>query len=221
MKSSTIGLNAYGPINMRDEREPLGVTPGDDTSGLILTNLRSREDRNAVELESISRAYDKHIHKVRRKKPGSDWFTSQYLCEVHQDMLGAIWDWAGKYRTTELNLGVQPHLIREQVAVLCGDFRYWDSNACSLPVLEIAARLQHRIAWIHPFKNGNGRLARMMTDVFLHSRAHPLPDWPQIQLMSHGNDVREQYIAAMEKADQEGDFAELIRFIEGCPADRG
>jgi len=54
-----------------------------------------------------------------------------------------------------------------------------------------------------------------MTDIFLYSRHHAIPQWPQIQLMSQGNQVREQYIRAMKHAD-DGDLTPLIQFIEEC-----
>jgi len=198
---------------MNDESEPVGATPGDDISGLLLTQLHNREDRNAVELESISRAYDKHIYRARKKARNTEWLTDTYIREVHKDMFGSIWDWAGKYRTVQLNIGVDCHLIPEQANILCRDFRYWDSDECSMSVVEIAARLQHRLAQIHPFRNGNGRHARLITDIFFHSREHRLPKWPQIQLESQGDAIRERYIKAMKTADQ-GDYTELIRFIE-------
>jgi Fic-DOC domain mobile mystery protein B len=200
---------------MSDDTQPVDATPGDDISGLLATNLITRTARNAAETEAISRAYDKHIFRARRKTRGSKWLTDQFLRKVHHDMFGSIWDWAGKYRSTLLNIGVDPHLIQEQIQASCGDFSYWDSSESSMPVLEVAARLQNRLTRIHPFKNGNGRHARLITDIFFYSRRHSLPQWPQIHLMTHGHDVREQYIAAMRKADQ-GDFSDLIRFIEGC-----
>ena len=135
-------------------------------------------------------------------------------------MFGSIWDWAGKYRTTRLNIGVESYLIQENIQALCGDFSYWDSSDSSMPIVEVAARLQNRLTKIHPFKNGNGRHARLLTDIFFYSREHPLPQWPQIHLMSQGHEIREQYINAMKKADQ-GDYSELIRFIEECLSLRG
>jgi Fic-DOC domain mobile mystery protein B len=198
---------------MNDETQPVGATLGDDISGLLMTKLTTRAACNAVETESISRVYDKHIFRARRKKRASAWLTEEFLRNVHHDMFGSIWDWAGKYRTTAVNIGIAPQLIREHVQALCGDFAYWDAMESAMPGLEVAARLQHRLTWVHPFKNGNGRHARMITDIFLYSREIPLPRWPQIHLITHGDKVRSSYIAARQKADQ-GDFAELIRFIE-------
>lgn len=205
---------------MDDETEPVGATPGDDLSGLRIASLTTKAARNVAETESISRAYDRYVFRARRKKRGSKWLTDDLLRQVHNDMFGSIWDWAGKYRTGPVNLGVEPHQIRELVQALCGDFAYWDSPKSAMPALEIAARLQHRLTWIHPFQNGNGRHARLITDIFLYSRGLPLPQWPQIHLITHGDRVRNEYIAAMKKADQ-GDFANLVGFIEACLPEGG
>jgi Fic-DOC domain mobile mystery protein B len=196
---------------MIDETEPEGATPGDDISGLIATSLHTREARNAAETDSISRAYDKYIYRARAKTPDSKWLTDEFIRNVHAEMFGAIWDWAGKYRTVQTNIGVKPYQIQEQIQVLCGNFYTWDSG--SMDPIEIVARLQSRLTWIHPFKDGNGRHARLITDIFLYSRQHPLPQWPQIHLMTQGNNVRQEYIAAMRKADDH-DFSALSQFIE-------
>ena len=198
-----------------DETKPVGATPGGDTSGLILVHLSTPAARNAAETEAISRAYDKHVFRARRKKRGTEWLTDDFIRKVHADMFGAIWEWGGQYRQTKLNIGVEPHLIREQIKLLTEDFLFWNDTKSTMPVVEIAARLQHRLANIHPFTNGNGRHARLITDIFLYSRQHPLPQWPQIQLMAQGDEIREQYITAMKKADK-GEITELVQFIEKC-----
>lgn len=200
---------------MADDTRPIGATPGGDASGLILKRLSTPAARNAAEAEAISRAYDKHVFRARRKKQGTEWLTDNFIRQVHADMFGSIWEWGGQYRQTKLNIGVEPFLIREQIKLLTGDFFSWNEANLTMPVVEIAARLQHRLTYIHPFNNGNGRHARLMTDIFLYSRRYPIPQWPQIQLISEGNQVREQYIRAIKQADN-GDFAELIRFIEEC-----
>ena len=198
-----------------DETQPIGATPGGDTSGLLLEHLSTTTARNAAETEAISRAYDKYVFRARRKKQGTEWLTDDFIRRVHADMLGTIWEWAGKYRQTKFNLGVDPHLIREQIKLFTEDFLYWNGTESTMSVIEIAARIQHRLTNIHPFTNGNGRHARLITDIFLHSRKLPIPQWPQIQLMAQGNEIGEQYITAMKKADN-GDINDLIQFIEEC-----
>ena len=82
-----------------------------------------------------------------------------------------------------------------------------------MPALEIAARLQNRLTRIHPFANGNGRHARLITDIFFYSVRLPLPQWPQIQLLSEGDQIRSRYIEAMKAADKE-DYRNLIAFMK-------
>lgn len=200
-------------MTIADETRPDGATPGDDTSGLILTRLTTRAERNAAEAHAISLAYDKYIFEARRKKRGARWLTNEFICAVHHNMFGSIWKWAGKYRTDNLNIGMDWHLIPEQVRLLCDDFLYWNSPTSTMPVLEVAARLQNRLTKIHPFRNGNGRHARLITDIFFYSHEHPLPKWPQTHLMAEGHQIRARYIAAMRDADQ-GNFSSLIQFFE-------
>jgi Fic-DOC domain mobile mystery protein B len=198
---------------MPDEREPAGETPGDDICGLLQPHLTDRRARDAAELEAIDLAYEKYIYRRRRKRLGDAWLRDPFIRQVHRDMFGTLWDWAGKYRRVNLNLGIDFALIQEQIVVLCGDFDFW--NRSEMSVLEVAARLQNRLARIHSFNNGNGRHARLITDIFLDYRGHPLPRWPEVQLLREGDGIRDRYIAAMKAADQE-DYGPLIAFMEEC-----
>lgn len=207
--------NDCGAPTMTDDVSPVGATPAGDSSGLILEHLSTRADRNAAEAEAISHAYDKYVFRARKKKQGAEWLTDDFIRKVHADMFGTIWKWGGQYRQIKQDTGVEPSLIRKQIEQLTADFRIWDGTNSIMPVVEVAARLQHRLTFIRPFIHGNRRHARLMTDIFLHSRHQAIPQWPQIHLMPQGNQVREQYIRAMKKAD-DGDMTELIQFIEDC-----
>ena len=200
---------------MSDDTRLGDATAGEDVSDLVLSTLSDRRARNAAELETITRAYNKYIFRARRRKPGTGWLTEDVICCVHREMFGGIWAWAGKFRTVEVNIGVTWHTIPEQVRLLCDDFKYWDSPDSAMSVFEVAARLQNRLTRIHPFKNGNGRHARLMTDIFFYSRRHALPQWPQLQLMIQGDQIRQEYIAAMKKADGD-DYSGLMAFIQRC-----
>ena len=78
-------------------------------------------------------------------------------------MLGEVWTWAGAYRTTGKNIGVDPAQIRMELLSLFDDTKYWIENS-TYPIDEIAIRFHHRLVAIHPFANGNGRHARLMAD---------------------------------------------------------
>ena len=79
--------------------------------------------------------------------------------------------------------------------------------------IEAAARLHHRLAYIHFFANGNGRLARIAADAVLRKvfRAAPI-DWAGGYDLQHMDQRRSAYIAALKSADG-GDFTPLLRFV--------
>lgn len=188
---------------------PEGASPIGDSSGLIPEGVVTYADLCAVEAENILQAINKHLRQ--RKNPGRAWFTEEYLRKVHRDMFGDVWKWAGSYRESQCNIGVQPYQIREEIRKLCGDIQYWHSlKEHSMPVLERAVRVHHRLAWIHAFPNGNGRHARMTADIFLHSYGHLLPIWPSSDISAPG-DTRAHYLAALRSADG-GDFKPLMTY---------
>lgn len=185
---------------------PEGSTPA-DADGLKLP-VYGRADINAVEAANVLKAY--RLHLGRRKPADARWLDETFLRRAHHDMLGDVWDWAGTYRRTALNLGVQPSLIVEQLGRLLGDVRYWQDHPDSMPVLERAVRLHHGLVRIHPFKDGNGRHSRLVADVYLHSQRHRLPEWPA-DLSAEG-ETRDAYLKGLRAADR-GDFQELVSFV--------
>ena len=95
--------------------ETAGATPGDDISGLLQPQLTTKAARDASELEAISEAYDKYIFLPRRSTLQGAWLSDSFIRQVHSDMFGKIWEWAGKYRAKHLNLGVEWHLIAQKI----------------------------------------------------------------------------------------------------------
>jgi Fic family protein len=97
-------------------------------------------------------------------------------------------------------------------------------EAHSYPIREIAARLHHRLVQIHPFPNGNGRLARTYADVLLFAHGEQRFTWGYNDLLAPGAS-RERYIAALRAADGH-DYEPLFRFLDvvkarGSTPDRG
>lgn len=69
-------------------------------------------------------------------------------------MFGDIWKWAGEFRKTNKNIGVDKFLIGIELKNLLEDCKYWIENKIFTED-EIAIRLSHRMVLIHPFPNGN------------------------------------------------------------------
>jgi Fic-DOC domain mobile mystery protein B len=131
---------------------------------------------------------------------------------LHRRLFGEVWKWAGKYRDTEKNIGIDPLHIPVEMRKLMDDARYWAEHQTYEP-LEAAARLHHRMVFIHPFANGNGRHARIMADTVLSAvyGAKPI-DWTGGHDLQKLSARRTGYIAALRAADR-GDLAPLLAFV--------
>ncbi|HEY5234584.1 MAG TPA: mobile mystery protein B [Rhabdochlamydiaceae bacterium] len=187
---------------------PEGATPLDDISGLKPSWVKTQEDLNNVEAENISNAASTHL--LKSVSAPEHWFKGPFLQKLHYDMFRDVWEWAGKFRTTQTCPGIKPFQIHGALTNLCDDVRYWCGVECNLPIIEQAARIHHQLVFIHPFLNGNGRFSRLVSDRFLKGCKYPFPNWP-IDLDKDGRS-RAHYIAALKKADL-GDYEPLVIYM--------
>ncbi len=140
----------------------------------------------------------------------ADVLNEPFVRQLHKKMFDITWRWAGKYRTTEKNLGVKVWQIQDEVPKLCGDAKYWIEH-CTYPPDEIAVRFHHKLVWIHPFPNGNGRHARLMADLLAKKvLGRPPFSWGGGPLEKAG-DTRRRYLDALYEADHY-EFGPLLSF---------
>ena len=140
----------------------------------------------------------------------ADLLDAAFICKLHKRMFGDTWRWAGKYRTTEKNIGIDPLHIQPALRDLCEDVKV-QLEYKSYLLDEIAARFSHRLVSIHPFPNGNGRLSRTIADMLLVQHGAPRFTWSVDQLVSEG-EVRQRYLAALRAADAK-DYGLLLTFV--------
>ena len=147
-----------------------------------------------------------------RRPKSFDLLTDAAVREIHKRLFGEIWDWAGIYRLTDKNIGVPVWHISTELRTCLDDARYWRDHK-SFDPLAATARLHHRLVWIHPFANGNGRWARIMADVYL-ARIDPkvFLDWSGAGTLNAESEHRTAYIAALRAADQH-DFDPLVALV--------
>lgn len=139
-----------------------------------------------------------------------DIFNERFVRELHKRKFGNTWAWAGAFRATEKNIGVDPAQIAVRLRDLLEDVRYWVEHN-TYPVDEIALRFHHRLVVIHPFPNGNGRHARLMTDVLLKRHGAAAFSWGGANLETTGS-TRDRYLAAL-RAAAGGDYVLLQAFV--------
>jgi len=133
----------------------------------------------------------------------------QFLRRLHREMFGETWRWAGRFRTSDKNIGVDWLRIGVEVKNLLDDIRF-QVELGTMPPDEIAVRFHHRLVAIHPFPNGNGRHARLMADLLAERLGRPRFTWGGANLID-ANATRQRYIAALRAADGR-DIAPLLAF---------
>lgn len=177
----------------------------DEAEGLIPQHIVNRGQLNAWEQENILEGERWAFARMRK-----DVLTFKFIQELHKRMFGRTWRWAGKFRTTEKNIGADPMHIEVEIKKLLDDVPYQIKHK-SYSFDEIAVRCHHRLTWIHPFPNGNGRHARTFADVFLVAHGARRFTWGASDLVAEG-DTRDRYISALRAADR-GDYRSLIDFV--------
>jgi Fic-DOC domain mobile mystery protein B len=195
---------------MKTFEYPHGATPlePEELDGLRLKHIVTRSELDRWEQDNIQEALE---WLVRRRKSGSI-LSEPFLCQLHEKMFGNVWTWAGTFRRTNKNIGVEWSKVPNELRMLMDDVNYWITNDTYSPE-EIAYRFHHRLVWIHLFPNGNGRHSRMMTDILLtdvfDSKAF---SWGSGNLVEAGI-TRKQYIDALKAAD-EYDYSLLKVFVK-------
>ena len=191
--------------------EPEGATPLDpnEMSGLKFDHITTRGELDELEQVNITEGL-----RLLSRRRGSDILTDDFVRALHRRLFGEVWDWAGTYRVRERNIGIEPYQISMQLRILLDNARFWAENSTYQP-LEAGARFHHRMAQIHLFPNGNGRHARIATDIYLMDYFNHAPiEWANGFDLQADNARREAYIAALRSADA-GDFNPLLEFLEG------
>ncbi len=187
---------------------PIGATPLDpnEANGLKLSHITTQAELNRWEQENIGEALV-WIGKRRR----TDILTMEFLKALHLRMYGKVWRWAGEFRTTEKNIGVNYKTILLRTAELLDTVRFWIDHK-TFPPDEIAYRFHHQLVLIHVFPNGNGRHSRLMADLLLEETLGVKRfSWGSTDLIAQ-SDIRSRYIAALKKADSH-DYTDLANFV--------
>lgn len=189
----------------------IGQTPLDEEEkeGLKIKSISTREELNEFEQHNIETAI---AWLGGRNILLADFLTEKFIKDLHFRMLGEVWLWAGSFRKTNKNIGVDWAVIGVEIKKILDDCKYWIDNKTFFGE-EIAIRLKHRLVWIHPFPNGNGRHSRLMADIMMESVFNkPIFSWGGISTNSIDNGSS-AYIKALRKAD-EGDFGPLLEFAQ-------
>lgn len=189
-----------------------GATPLDlsEADGLIPKHIISMSELNEWEQANILEA---ELWLVKQTHHFNEIITFNFIQKLHQRMFDKTWKWAGLFRRSNKNIGVDWPQISEYLKRLLDDIEY-QVNHKVFEVDEIAARFHHRLVAVHLFPNGNGRHARLMTDILLLSLDQVRFSWGQKDTMElyKPTETRKNYIAALKFADKH-DYRFLLEFV--------
>jgi Fic-DOC domain mobile mystery protein B len=142
-----------------------GQTPLDEEEkeGLLITTIATKAELNEFEQQNIEEAIQWVLGRSFRPEA---IFTESFIKSLHRRMYKNVWKWAGNFRKSDKNLGIDKWQIQTALKALCDDAIYWLKNETYSPD-EISIRFKHRIVSIHCFSNGNGRHSRLIADIII------------------------------------------------------
>lgn len=186
-----------------------GETPlnEDEKDGLLIPAIAKRAELDEFEQQNIEEAIQ---WVLTRSLKSETIFTEQFILNLHRRMYGNVWAWAGKFRRTNKNLGIDKFKIPMALKTLLEDAKYWVKYETHPPD-EIAIRFKHSLVSIHCFVNGNGRHSRLMADLIVEKVfKKPIFSWGADNLVKQ-NDFRTNYIKAVKEADK-NNYQPLLLF---------
>jgi Fic-DOC domain mobile mystery protein B len=184
-----------------------GQTPIDENekAGLKIKSISSMAELDAFEQQNIEEA----VQWTLKNSSSVDTILSEkFINLVHKKMFQNVWSWAGNYRQSNKNIGVDYYMISQQLRIMIDNCKYWISNSTFSPD-EIAVRFKHGLVAIHLYPNGNGRHSRLMGDILIEALKGKPFSWGNRTIAKR--ESRRQYIDSLRIADK-GDFTKLIDF---------
>src|SRR5258708_36394553 len=106
---------------IEDMQYPEGATPLDpnELGGLKHRHITTRGELDELEQANIESGL---LWLDRRRK--TDILTEPFMQDLHRRLFGDVWKWAGQFRRTEKNIGIDPYQIAVQTRMLLDDARY-------------------------------------------------------------------------------------------------
>ncbi len=186
-----------------------GQTPleEEEKEELKIKTISTRGELDEFEQANIEKAIE---WSLKHKYSYDKILTVEFLKDLHKRMFSEIWEWAGKYRKTNKNIGIDKFIIEPELRKLLDDCKYWIEHK-TYSDDEIAIRFKHRLVKIHLFPNGNGRHSRLCADILIsHALNRPFFTWGGSNITDKG-ETRTEYLNAIYEADK-GNIQPLLDF---------
>jgi len=180
--------------------------------GRVLKNLlriTSKREMSRMETRELFNTTEALIKTIRRDQR----FTLETICNIHHMWMGSIYTWAGSYRQVNMSKGGFPFASPAFIPKLMIEFEQnvlFKYTPCRFnlreDIIHALAVVHVEFLLIHPFREGNGRLARLLSILMALQAGLPLLDFSGIK-----GKVKEKYFAAVRAGlDQNYQFMKQI-----------
>jgi fido (protein-threonine AMPylation protein) len=130
-----------------------------------------------------------------------------FVRDLHARLFGPVWNWAGRWRRTEVNIGVAPERIAVELRNALDAIAYrWDHTDDWTP-RQLGIVVHAETVRIHPFVDGNGRTTRLLADLVFAAVQDPT------EVQYEWDLEKARYIELLRAYDQNRDVADLAAFV--------
>ncbi len=168
--------------------------------------IKGKPLKDHLEAKNHQEALEYLYNLVERDKKQT--ISERFIRNLHQLVMREMdKEWTGKYRNSNVIIGGADHTPPDALDVpieMKNLIKWLKQNRKKLHIIELAALLHHKLVYIHPFFDGNGRTARLVMNLLLMQAGYPL-------VIILKND-RKKYYRVLEQADKEN-FVPLVRFV--------
>jgi len=188
-----------------NDRDGHTVLSTKERKGLRLTHVTNMKELDAAEQMNINQGL-LWLDSIKTE----DYLSEEFFKKLHLKLFGEVWKWAGEYRLSEKNIGVEPWRVASEMKKFIEDAHFWVEKNSFESWSELLAHFHHKLVFIHPFPNGNGRFSRIVTNYLCVKNDKPVPSW-YLDLPSEKR--RAKYIDSLRAADEKK-YSDLIDFFK-------
>jgi len=160
-----------------------------------LLNVTTRQEMERVETELLFEVTDQLLDEFGKNRR----FSADDISQIHRRWLGSVYEWAGKYRQVMMSKGNFMFAAPAHIPRLMADFereilaKYTPCTFESRQEIITALAIVHtELILIHPFREGNGRMSRLLAILMALQAGLPLLDFSGFE-----KERREEYFTAV------------------------
>lgn len=162
--------------------------------------VTNRKEMDRIEMRSLEEVTASLIDKLDK----ACRYTAADIKDIHKLWFGNIYPWAGNYRQVNLSKGNFAFASAAQIPTLMKEFEEGPLRThtpCNFPsherVIQALAEVHTELVLIHPFREGNGRVARLFSYLMAKQSGKIILDFKQIK-----GKLKQEYFAAVREGLQ-------------------